>query len=247
MPRPRKSPRKRPPTPQAIKKQKTIAKAIEYHNLGWAFVDIGKELGYSAGTVSSWVKKHKAEQGLADDEKVGVEVSDPLGEAIKRDLGIETDNLNELAKDDARDLELELLEQRAANATTPEEKYQSWMVTTLIRKLRDTVNSINPKSAQDLERIDGIISKHMGLNRKDGGNSGARLHIDIGVLNNRNADLGGGSVKAVEGVKVQISQQERLSGDFLKTDDLLGEIIDANVEEVQALESSETGDGINRN
>jgi len=242
MPKPPSSRRNRPETPQAIKKKRLIAKAIEFHNAGWTFAEIGRELGFGSSTISKWVKQYapeaKANYGthIPKDKVATEEIDDPLGEAIKRDLGIEADSINELDQDLAREMELKNLETRAASAATPAEKYQSWLVTHGIRLMRDGLGSLRaPKTVKELETLDGIISKHLGLDAKTGGGgSGPRLQIDIGVLNNHQASPNGAAVTDVPQVRVTMNApQKQLGEDSLDTSDLLGQLIDANAEEIQ--------------
>ena len=64
-----------------------------------------------------------------------------------------------------------------------------------MRLLRDSMSNLRPpKTIRELDQLDQIVRRNLGLNNKGGGGTG-KMQIDISILNNARADKGRGAIK----------------------------------------------------
>jgi len=61
----------------------------------------------------------------------------------------------------------------ADSQASPADKYQTYVATTSIKLLRDSVKNLRgPRTVKELSELDQLIRRNLGLNAKNGGGSG---------------------------------------------------------------------------
>jgi transposase-like protein len=177
-------------------------KALRLHNEGWKHASIAREIGISTTTLRRWFRKAgvkpKRVGGAHDpNEPVGPKVKDPVGDAIQRDLLNAATEAGALARGEAIEAENAQIDAASGKALTPADQYQSYIATKGIQKIRDGIGNIPPpRTIKELETLDGIVRRSLGLDNKNSGGSGGSLRVDINILNNTVPDkLADGAVK----------------------------------------------------
>ena len=183
-------------------------RAVKLYNADWKTVAIAKELGVHSGTVRRWFKKlglppRKKHKGLSYEQPTEVnpeaEVefdADELARDLEDNLDKRTREAILSAQHEARVEEDNAIMEIAESQTTPAEKYQHYIAAAGIKLMRDNIKNLRgPRTVKDLDQLDQIIRRSLGLNAKAGGNS--KMQIDISILNNTKADKGRGSVQPV--------------------------------------------------
>ena len=183
-------------------------RAVKLYNADWKTIAIAKELGVHSGTVWRWFKK----LGIAprkNDRSMAYEKPEELhpdaemefdADELARDL---EDNLDKRTKEailsaqhDACTEEDAAILSIAESQVTPADKYQHYIAAASIKLMRDNLKNLRgPRTVKDLDQLDQIIRRSLGLNAKVGGNS--KMQIDISILNNAKADKGAGSVQPI--------------------------------------------------
>ena len=179
-------------------------RAVKLYNADWKTVSIAKELGVHSGTVRRWFKKlglppRNKQKSLSCEVSPEAEVefdADELARDLEDNLDKRTREAILSAQHDARVEEDQTILEIAESQTTPAEKYQHYIAAAGIKLMRDNIKNLRgPRTVKDLDQLDQIIRRSLGLNAKAGGNS--KMQIDISILNHGKADKGRGSVQPV--------------------------------------------------
>ena len=183
-------------------------RAVKLYKADWKTVAIAKELGVHSGTVRRWFKKlgiapRKNDKTMAYEEpeelqpEAEVEFdADELATDLENNLDKRTKEAILSARHDARMEEDSAMLEIAESQVTPADKYQHYMAAASIKLMRDNLKNLRgPRTIKDLDQLDQIIRRSLGLNAKDGSRS--KMQIDISILNNPKADRGGGSDKPI--------------------------------------------------
>jgi transposase len=153
-------------------------RAIELWAAGMPKTQVAVELGVSLGAVSTWLK------GMTRPEP------DPAPDPVDQALDEASSEVVADLRLAARDEEEQALAQQAEAHDGPADKYQAYVASMGIRMLRDNIKMVRgPRTIRELDALDQLIRRSLGLNSKTGG-SGGRLNIDISILNNTKASSG---------------------------------------------------------
>ena len=83
----------------------------------------------------------------------------------------------------------------AESQSTPADKYQHYIAAAGVKLMRDSMKNLRgPRTVRELSELDQLIRRNLGLNSKNGGGQ-SKMHIDISILNNTEADRGDGAVR----------------------------------------------------
>ena len=187
-------------------------RAVKLFNAEWKTVAIAKELGVHSGTVRRWFKKlglppRKNDRNMAYEKPEEPHPDAELefdADELARDL---EDNLDKRTKEailsaqhDARVEEDDTILAIAESQSSPADKYQHYIAAASIKLMRDSLKNLRgPRTVKDLDQLDQIIRRSLGLNSKIGASS--KMQIDISILNNTKADRGGGSAQPIIDIK----------------------------------------------
>ena len=145
---------------------------------GMTKAGVARELGVSTNAVADWLKGLSRPEPERPPDPIDKALDDATEEAIS--------DVRMLARDEENQAILELAEAH----DKPADKYQAYIAASAIKLLRDNMALIRgPRTIQDLDRLDQLIRRNLGLNPK-GGNAGGSLNIDISILNNTKASTG---------------------------------------------------------
>lgn len=96
---------------------------------------------------------------------------------------------------EARDQEEHDIALVAENQAAPADKYQAFVAATALRIFRDSIPHIRgPRTVKEMSELDQMIRRNLGLNPRGGTAGGGSVRIDISILNNTKADLGGSAI-----------------------------------------------------
>ena len=177
-------------------KSELKARALDLYNQDYKLVSICKELDIHVSTLRRWLRS----EGIAPKKNPHSKNPlpkdpDPLKTALDKNLDSKTDEAIKLAKHDARLAEDKAMMEIAESQSSPAEKYQSYVAAAAIKLLRDSIKNLKaPSTVKDLDVLDQLIRRNLGLNAKSGGGTSS-VQIDVSILNNTKADRGRGSVK----------------------------------------------------
>ena len=172
-----------------------MKRALELHEQGYMQVSISRELDVHPSTLRRWFRNAGIKPVQRDEDKPKPEDTDPLQSAINEKLNIATGETAKLEKHDARLAEDADIMDIAEAQSSPGDKYQSYVASTCIKLLRDSMKNLRgPRTVKELAELDQLIRRNLGLNSKNGG-TGGHMQIDISILNNTKADIGQGAVK----------------------------------------------------
>jgi transposase-like protein len=183
-------------------------RAVKLFNADWKTVAIAKELGVHSGTIRRWFKKlglpprkndrsmtYEQPEELHPDAEVEFD-ADELARDLEDNLEKRTKEAILSAQHDARTEEDAAILAIAESQSTPADKYQHYIAAASIKLMRDNLKNLRgPRTVKDLDQLDQIIRRSLGLNAKIGGHS--KMQIDISILNNTKADKGAGSVQPI--------------------------------------------------
>ena len=181
------------------KKQELIERALELYKKDYTLVSISKELDIHTSTLRRWlresgVKAKGSSQDNPKDKTESVEAESDL-DPRKQELSKEERKLDE---HNARLTEEYLLKQVAEGQASPAEIYQAYMAATALQLIRDGKKNFKaPRTPRELDTLDQIARRNLGLNAKSGGGSG-KVQIDISILNNTKADRGKGAIEKTD-------------------------------------------------
>lgn len=174
------------------KKEELIARALELYAKDYTLVSISKELDVHTSTLRRWFR----EKGVKS--KADAKESSDHSEQSEEDLDPRKQQLSKeerkLEEHDARLTEEYLMNQVAEGQASPAEVYQAYMAATALQLIRDGKKNFKaPRTPRELDTLDQIARRNLGLNAKSGGGSG-KVQIDISILNNTKADRGKGAI-----------------------------------------------------
>jgi hypothetical protein len=162
---------------------------------GKSKIDISVELGVSRPTLNQWLKDTGAEEKRkfvivsSEDKSIGENLDKFLDASISGSLP-SSNKAPENAPSpeevyDARIKEKADIAMTAESNMTPAERYAAYIAAQGIRIIRDAIPNIRvPTTVKDLEVLDGIVRRNLGLDKKGGGGA---LKIDVNILNNSKA------------------------------------------------------------
>jgi transposase-like protein len=195
-------------------KRGDVQRALQLYKQDYKLVNIADELGISTATLRRWLRR--AGYGPKNDsygsnpksEKEKQESQDPLQKALEDDLNKKTKEAINIAKREARETEEKEILEIAEAQSSPAEKYQSYVAASGMRLLRDYMDNLRgPKTIRELDQLDQIIRRNLGLNDKKGGGVG-KMQIDISILNNARADKGKGAVNINQDDIIDVEPEE---------------------------------------
>lgn len=204
------------------------ARAASLYADGMPKIRVASELQVHFKTVEKWLKeagvrppgpvptfKKKKSSGpnttlkqppLAEYEDDG-EAVDPLDDALKQEIAKQVDLVSKVVQHDARIEEDGSLLEIAEAQSTPADKYQHYIAAAAIKLLRDSMANLKgPKTVRELSELDQLIRRNLGLNAKSGGGQ-SKMHIDISILNNSDADRGGGAIKITKPTIIDVDPE----------------------------------------
>lgn len=174
------------------KKQELIERALELYEKDYTLVSISKELDIHTSTLRRWLRESGV-KAKADSEDIPKNKTDL--DPRKQELSKEERKLDE---HNARLTEEYLLKQVAEGQASPAEIYQAYMAATALQLIRDGKKNFKaPRTPRELDTLDQIARRNLGLNAKSGGGSG-KVQIDISILNNTKADRGKGAIEKTD-------------------------------------------------
>lgn len=180
-------------------KREDVQRALQLYKQDYKLSNIADELGISTSTLRRWLRKAgygpKNDSYSSNPDNEEVESTDPIQEALDDDLNKKTKEAINIAKREARTTEEKNILEISEAQTSPAEKYQTYVAAAGMRLLRDSMSNLRaPKTIRELDQLDQIIRRNLGLNDKRGGGAG-KMQIDISILNNARADKGKGAIK----------------------------------------------------
>lgn len=186
---------------RARERQKLKAREIKYAKemfaQGVSRSQIAKQLGRSRVTIGKWVKDEPDPNKLRQLEEEKAATEDLAQKELENTTGAVVGDI-EHEMIDARTEEEQALLEMAKEQSTPADQYQAYIASKSIKLLRDSFAAVRPpRTIAELDRLDQIVRRSMGLNAKGlgGGGSGSQtLQIDINLLNNHKATLPTGQV-----------------------------------------------------
>lgn len=184
---------------------------------GVARARIAEQLGVVPATVTRWLKEsgiapvnEQRRQAAMAKMPATLEIKDipidhyerhteaPEVNEFADHLGAITDTLppdGDLTQLEARDEEEHAIAEVAENQAAPADKYQAFVAATALRIFRDSIPHIRgPRTIKEMSELDQMIRRNLGLNPRGGGANGGSVRIDISILNNTKADLGGSAI-----------------------------------------------------
>lgn len=181
------------------KSSRLKARAIELYLQDYMVTSIARDLAVTPATVHKWIRLagvRKRNYGnfdsIADPD---AEPVDPLADTLEEDLKHKTGEAVRLALHDAVLEEEKSILEIAEAQSTPADKYQHYIAAAGVKLLRDSMKNLRgPRTVRELSELDQLIRRNLGLNSKNGGGQ-SKMHIDISILNNTEADRGKGAVR----------------------------------------------------
>lgn len=189
-------------------------KALQLNNAGWQHSQIAKELGKDPGTIRRWFREAglpPKKNRMEPNTPIGEVDPDPIGTAIAGELVGSAKELGDVARLVAKDEEHTAIQTMANTALTPVDQYQAYVAAQGMRLIRDGIAQVKPpRTIAELDQMDRIVRRSMGLDGKSagGGGGGGSLHIDLTILNNPVASPHGANVKAGTGYLVDVETLE---------------------------------------
>jgi len=178
------------------------ARLVEMFEAGWTMKAIENELDITPSTRRNWMKS----LGLPlQDGGRPAEVSDrkvpagtrakvaknrvrevPSAKSIAENMMEESGMAGSVAKGQYFDAQDNHIEALANGHETPAEAYQAFAASKGMKLLKDGFDNIRPpKTVKELDILDKVIRRNLGLDSRAGGGAGGHGHlrVDINVLN----------------------------------------------------------------
>ena len=160
---------------------------------------ISRDLKVSQSTIHKWIREagirkrdNNRFDSIADPD---AEPVDPLADTLEEDLKNKTGEAVRLALHDAVLEEEKNILEIAESQSSPADKYQHYIAAAGVKIMRDSMKNLRgPRTVRELSELDQLIRRNLGLNSKNGGGQ-SKMHIDISILNNTEADRGDGAVR----------------------------------------------------
>lgn len=176
-----------------------VKRALQLYKQDYKLTTIADELGISTSTLRRWLRKagfgpkndsYGSNPNTEEDKNV-----DPIQESLDEDLNKKTKEAINVAKREARTAEEKNILEISEAQTSPAEKYQTYVAAAGMRLLRDSMSNLRPpKTIRELDQLDQMIRRNLGLNDKKGGGAG-KMQIDISILNNARANKSKNAIK----------------------------------------------------
>jgi hypothetical protein len=202
-------------------------KAVQLNNAGWKHSEIAKELRVDPGTIRRWFRElgvPPKKTRMDPNVMIGVPDPDPIGTAITGQLVGTAKELGVVAELEAKELEHAEIQTMANTALTPTDQYQAYVAAQGMRLIRDGIAQVKPpRTIAELDQLDKIVRRSMGLEGKNGGGGGGggggSLRIDLTILNNpvasphgANVDPGTGYLVDVEALEAETRERHKPLG-----------------------------------
>jgi len=178
-------------------------RAVELLNKGMLRARIAEQMGVNPATVTRWLK----EAGIAPLPKGRPRLPEAHNELTEPEFReMEPDEFEEQLQEvtsealqdplsAARDEEERDILAIADSQGTPADKYQAFVAANAIRMFRDSMQHIRgPRTVKEMSELDQMIRRNLGLNPRGGSGSAGSVQIDISILNNTKADVGGSAL-----------------------------------------------------
>jgi hypothetical protein len=186
-------------------------KAVDMLNKGFLRARIAEQMNVTPATVTRWLK----EAGIAPLKRGrGADKIDPANptepefidflpqdepepDEFQQHLAEITDSTLQDPLSEARDEEERSILEIADSQSTPADKYQAFIAANAIRMFRDSMPHIRgPRTVKEMSELDQLIRRNLGLNPRGGSGGAGSVQIDISILNNTKADVGGSALPA---------------------------------------------------
>jgi transcriptional regulator with XRE-family HTH domain len=187
-------------------------KAVDMLNKGFLRARIAEQMNVTPATVTRWLR----EAGITPLKRGrGADKIDPANptepEFVDYMMGEEEPETDEFQQhlaeiadstlqdplSEARDEEERSILEIADSQGTPADKYQAFIAANAIRMFRDSMPHIRgPRTVKEMSELDQLIRRNLGLNPRGGSGGAGSVQIDISILNNTKADVGGSALPA---------------------------------------------------
>ncbi len=176
-----------------------VKRALQLYKQDYKLTTIADELGISTSTLRRWLRKAgfgpKNDSYGSNPDTEKEKSVDPIQESLDEDLNKKTKEAINVAKREARTAEEKNILEISEAQTSPAEKYQTYVAAAGMRLLRDSMSNLRPpKTIRELDQLDQMIRRNLGLNDKKGGGAG-KMQIDISILNNARANKSKNAIK----------------------------------------------------
>ena len=176
-----------------------VKRALQLYKQDYKLTTIADELGISTSTLRRWLRKAgfgpKNDSYGSNPDTEKEKSVDPIQESLDEDLNKKTKEAINIEKRDARTAEEKSILEISEAQTSPAEKYQTYVAAAGMRLLRDSMSNLRPpKTIRELDQLDQMIRRNLGLNDKKGGGAG-KMQIDISILNNARANKSKNAIK----------------------------------------------------
>lgn len=185
-------------------------RAVELLKQGMIRSRIAEQLGVHPATVTRWLSeagvkplprgKPRTEEGLAAPAECtfnDYDFEEPEPDVFEEALETAATEAVQHPLLEARDAEEQDILAIAESQGTAADKYQAFVAATAIRMFRDSMPHIRgPRTVKEMSELDQLIRRNLGLNPRGGSGSAGSVQIDISILNNTKADVGGSAIPA---------------------------------------------------
>ena len=173
-------------------------RALDLYQQDYMVTSISRDLKVSQSTIHKWIREAGIRKRVNPFDSIAdpdAEPVDPLADTLEEDLKNKTGEAVRLAMHDAVIEEEKSLLEIAESQSTPADKYQHYIAAAGVKLMRDSMKNLRgPRTVRELSELDQLIRRNLGLNSKNGGGQ-SKMHIDISILNNTEADRGDGAVR----------------------------------------------------
>jgi hypothetical protein len=186
-------------------------KAVDMLNKGFLRARIAEQMNVNPATVTRWLR----EAGITPLKRGrGADKIDPANptepefidflpqeepepDEFQQHLAEIADSTLHDPLSEARDEEERSILEIADSQGTPADKYQAFIAANAIRMFRDSMPHIRgPRTVKEMSELDQLIRRNLGLNSRGGSGGSGSVQIDISILNNTKADVGGSAIPA---------------------------------------------------
>lgn len=185
-------------------------RAVELLKQGMIRSRIAEQLGVHPATVTRWLSeagvkplprgKPRTAEGLAAPAECTFseyDFEEPEPDVFEEALENAATEAVQHPLLEARDAEEQDILAIAESQGTAADKYQAFVAATAIRMFRDSMPHIRgPRTVKEMSELDQLIRRNLGLNPRGGSGNAGSVQIDISILNNTKADVGGSAIPA---------------------------------------------------
>lgn len=202
-----KVPKKKKPD-DALSSALLRTRAVELLNQGLIRSRIAEQLAVHPATVTRWLSeagvkplprgKPRTKEGLnapAECTFNDYNFEEPEPDVFEEALDAAATEAVRHPLLEARDAEEQDILAIAESQGSAADKYQAFVAATAIRMFRDSMPHIRgPRTVKEMSELDQLIRRNLGLNPRGGNGSVGSVQIDISILNNTKADVGGSAL-----------------------------------------------------